>query len=780
MKNPIFKIIIYALVLIGVMLMISPFVWMIMTSFKLDGEVESWPPKWISQSFSSHRDIKLSLVRSGGVTIDFSALTIEEFFNLNKIIEAQTSTQSPLVYSVNDDSPYRGVMTVDFAPDSETVDFCKEVAREELDELNAIFESNQPLSENIYETYSNMILIEDPMTMINTLMNFLYYEHDSPLTRMVLVKDIQAVTEKISSFINQNGDKLKNHTSFEISPEDDEQTRSVKASKKAYTQMVVDTIESKLGKFSLYLDEFRKGNPIVSKSELQAFLNRAREQFNEVTLPEGYASWAPLRLLEKNVVTPLFSIFNSVNLGIEVYTFYNEIQDLTSETTKLVFKFSERETIAQEIRTALEDTGFSNENKQLLNQLISNNLESSVNDIYKGLDQCFEAELSNYDMTKKEKSALNSRVKAYCEQFTGILSGHSTLENTFQQQLLNGEDPTQIINDSSLERGQKDLMLSILTQAEAYLTRTTQDQSESFRLLGKRYESEVFAQYYTSLYSQVFNRMEIIEGPEFVESVIYRNLASVEIQLKDVHPIWFWDENTRMEVDYSFTDVFKNIFQNYVNAWKAGKYFGQYYLNTIFVAVTTTVLDILFACMAAFAFSKMKFFGRDFIFMLFLATMMVPGEVLLVPNYITLSVFGWIDTYYALIVPWTVSVFVIFLIRQHFMSIPDELYDAGKMDGISKWGFLWKIMVPLSKPVIITGSLLKFIGSWNAFLWVLIVTKSPEVRTLPVGLANFSSEVGTLYNQLMAASTFSMLPIVILFLFVQKYFIQGIARTGLK
>jgi multiple sugar transport system permease protein len=760
--------------------MISPFVWMIMTSFKLDGEVESWPPKWISQSFSSHRDIKLSLVRSGGVTIDFSALTIEEFFNLNKIIEAQTSTQSPLVYSVNDDSPYRGVMTVDFAPDSETVDFCKEVAREELDELNAIFESNQPLSENIYETYSNMILIEDPMTMINTLMNFLYYEHDSPLTRMVLVKDIQAVTEKISSFINQNGDKLKNHTSFEISPEDDEQTRSVKASKKAYTQMVVDTIESKLGKFSLYLDEFRKGNPIVSKSELQAFLNRAREQFNEVTLPEGYASWAPLRLLEKNVVTPLFSIFNSVNLGIEVYTFYNEIQDLTSETTKLVFKFSERETIAQEIRTALEDTGFSNENKQLLNQLISNNLESSVNDIYKGLDQCFEAELSNYDMTKKEKSALNSRVKAYCEQFTGILSGHSTLENTFQQQLLNGEDPTQIINDSSLERGQKDLMLSILTQAEAYLTRTTQDQSESFRLLGKRYESEVFAQYYTSLYSQVFNRMEIIEAPEFVESVIYRNLASVEIQLKDVHPIWFWDENTRMEVDYSFTDVFKNIFQNYVNAWKAGKYFGQYYLNTIFVAVTTTVLDILFACMAAFAFSKMKFFGRDFIFMLFLATMMVPGEVLLVPNYITLSVFGWIDTYYALIVPWTVSVFVIFLIRQHFMSIPDELYDAGKMDGISKWGFLWKIMVPLSKPVIITGSLLKFIGSWNAFLWVLIVTKSPEVRTLPVGLANFSSEVGTLYNQLMAASTFSMLPIVILFLFVQKYFIQGIARTGLK
>src|SRR6056297_1893046 len=161
MKNPIMRIVIYVLVVIGVMLMISPFVWMIMTSFKLDGEVESWPPKWISQSFSSHRDIKLSLVRSGGVTIDFSALTIEEFFNLNKIIEAQTSTQSPLVYTVNDDSPYRGVMTVDFAPEEGQLDYCKEVTPEEMNELDTIFESNQPLSGDIYDTYTNMILIED-------------------------------------------------------------------------------------------------------------------------------------------------------------------------------------------------------------------------------------------------------------------------------------------------------------------------------------------------------------------------------------------------------------------------------------------------------------------------------------------------------------------------------------------------------------------------------------------------------------------------------------------
>jgi multiple sugar transport system permease protein len=118
--------------------------------------------------------------------------------------------------------------------------------------------------------------------------------------------------------------------------------------------------------------------------------------------------------------------------------------------------------------------------------------------------------------------------------------------------------------------------------------------------------------------------------------------------------------------------------------------------------------------------------------------------------------------------------------RQHFLSIPKELFDASKIDGCSHWRFLWQIVVPLSKPVIITGALLKFVGSWNSFLWVLIVTNSDKYRTLPVGLQNFSSDVGTLYNQLMAAATFSVLPVIILFLFTQKYFIKGIARTGLK
>jgi multiple sugar transport system permease protein len=138
------------------------------------------------------------------------------------------------------------------------------------------------------------------------------------------------------------------------------------------------------------------------------------------------------------------------------------------------------------------------------------------------------------------------------------------------------------------------------------------------------------------------------------------------------------------------------------------------------------------------------------------------------------------NTYYALIVPWVVSAFTIFLMRQNFMTVPDELLDAAKIDGATKWRFLWTVMVPISRPVIITGALLNFVGSWNAFLWVLIVTNEPSMRTLPVGLQNFSSNAGTIYNQLMAASTFTMIPIVILFLFAQRYFIEGVARSGLK
>jgi multiple sugar transport system permease protein len=219
--------------------------------------------------------------------------------------------------------------------------------------------------------------------------------------------------------------------------------------------------------------------------------------------------------------------------------------------------------------------------------------------------------------------------------------------------------------------------------------------------------------------------------------------------------------------------------ENYAEAWNMAP-FAQYTINSIIVTVLSTIGELLTTILAAYAFSKMQFFGRDILFSVLLGTMMVPGEVLLIPNYVTLSELGWIDTYQALIVPWLASIFSIFLLRQFFLGIPQELSYAAKIDGCKDFRFLWTIMVPLAKPALITILLLKAIGSWNAFLWPLIVTQSKEMRTLPVGLTSFSTEAGTVYELLMAASTMIILPMIILYIILQKYIIEGVAKAGIK
>ena len=219
--------------------------------------------------------------------------------------------------------------------------------------------------------------------------------------------------------------------------------------------------------------------------------------------------------------------------------------------------------------------------------------------------------------------------------------------------------------------------------------------------------------------------------------------------------------------------------QNYVLAWNAAP-FGRYFFNSFFMAITTTIGEVITSILAAYAFAKMKFFGKNKIFAVLLATMMIPGQMLLLSNYVTIARLGWLDKYQALIIPWLVSVFGIFLLRQFFRSIPDELLDAAKIDGCSRFRFLFTVAVPLSRPAIFTVALFKFMGSWNSFTWVLIMTNSVNMRTVPVGLRVFSSEIGTAYEQLMAASVLAIIPVLALFLFTQKQFIQGVARTGIK
>ncbi|MDU7476637.1 MAG: carbohydrate ABC transporter permease [Paenibacillus macerans] len=218
---------------------------------------------------------------------------------------------------------------------------------------------------------------------------------------------------------------------------------------------------------------------------------------------------------------------------------------------------------------------------------------------------------------------------------------------------------------------------------------------------------------------------------------------------------------------------------NYRIAWEAAP-FGRYLLNSVIVTLLSTLGELITSILAAFAFARLRFYGRELLFFLLLATMMIPGEILLAPNFVTLTELGWIDRYEALIVPWTANAFAIFLFRQYFLGIPDELYAAARIDGSGDFRYLWRIMVPLSTPVIITSALIKVIGSWNAFLWPLIVTNSAEMRTLPVGLTAFVYDTGKNYELLMAASSMIILPMIALYLVMQKHVVEGIARTGIK
>ncbi|HEV8354743.1 MAG TPA: carbohydrate ABC transporter permease [bacterium] len=233
-----------------------------------------------------------------------------------------------------------------------------------------------------------------------------------------------------------------------------------------------------------------------------------------------------------------------------------------------------------------------------------------------------------------------------------------------------------------------------------------------------------------------------------------------------------------------FTDPFTWFpshveWRNFVDAWTHAP-FGRYFINSTVISVAETLGVLVTSALAGYAFARMRFRGRELLFVIFLGTLMVPGEVQLVPNYITVSRLGWLNTYYALIVPFLSSVFGIFFMRQFFATIPNELQDAARIDGASHWTFLWRVVVPLSKPAFITVALLTFLGSWNALTWPLIVTNTPEMRPIMVGLLSFSSEWGTQPRLLMAAATFSVLPVLVLFFVLQRYFIQGIARAGMK
>jgi len=218
---------------------------------------------------------------------------------------------------------------------------------------------------------------------------------------------------------------------------------------------------------------------------------------------------------------------------------------------------------------------------------------------------------------------------------------------------------------------------------------------------------------------------------------------------------------------------------NYLEAWKRAP-FSRFMINTLVVAISVILGQLVTSILAGYAFARLRFPGREILFFIFLTTMMIPSQIRLVPLYLIIKNLHWLDTFYALIIPNWVNVFNIFLLRQFFNTIPKELEEAAQVDGAGYIFILWRIILPLSIPALATVIILTFLFHWNSFFWPLIVISSETKQLIQVGLQYFSSAYGTEINLQMAASVFTIIPVIILFVLAQKEFIQGITTSGMK
>ena len=220
---------------------------------------------------------------------------------------------------------------------------------------------------------------------------------------------------------------------------------------------------------------------------------------------------------------------------------------------------------------------------------------------------------------------------------------------------------------------------------------------------------------------------------------------------------------------------------NYVEAFSAAN-LGRLFINTVIVGVVSTILSLVITVLSAFAFARLEFKGKNALFAALLATMMIPGELFTITNYITVNNFGWIDTYTVLIVPFLVSIFYIYLLRQNFLQIPNELYLAAKVDGTGDFKYLCKVMIPLSLPTLISITILKMMGAWNSYVWPRLVTTSEDMRLITNGLRDAFTDMSGQANipVQMAAVAVVSFPLVLVFIFLRKYIMKGVSRSGIK
>lgn len=223
--------------------------------------------------------------------------------------------------------------------------------------------------------------------------------------------------------------------------------------------------------------------------------------------------------------------------------------------------------------------------------------------------------------------------------------------------------------------------------------------------------------------------------------------------------------------------------ENYKNLFTTVP-FGRYFLNTVIVTFFTVIGQIFICSMAAYAFARLKFIGRDIVFVLYLATMMIPFQIILIPLFLIVFGFGWINTYQGLIIPGISSVFGIFLLRQAFMGVPSDYQDAARIDGANEFVIYWRIFMPLNGPALATLGVFAFMGTWTDLLWPLLIAREQNMRTLELGLAYFNSSLSafqqTNWPLVMAAAVVVMLPVLLVYIFAQRYFVEGISLSGVK
>ena len=289
--------------------------------------------------------------------------------------------------------------------------------------------------------------------------------------------------------------------------------------------------------------------------------------------------------------------------------------------------------------------------------------------------------------------------------------------------------------------------------------------------------------------SAVTKGQRIVRRSQKVGKILYKILVYVFLIIMALVILFpfYWMINSSLkslsEYRLSVPTLWPKVIMlgNYAEAFNKAN-LGRLFLNTAYVGIVSTILSLVITVLSAFAFARLEFKGKNVLFAALLATMMIPGELFTITNYITVANLNWLNTYVVLIVPFLVSVFYIYLLRQNFMQIPNELYLAAKIDGTSDIKYLWKVMIPLSLPTLISITILKMMGAWNSYIWPRLVANDDAHKLITNGLRNaFTESTGDVnYPVQMAAVAIVSFPLFLVFIFLRKYIMKGVSRSGIK